>query len=275
LVVRRPSLALVPPRALRLGLPLLPSRRALAYAAAALAVLALAYLAARETTLFALERVEVRGAPPDVRAAVLEAADRFVGESLVAFDGDELEQTLEALPSVRSLSYDRAFPHTLRLFVRPERPAAVLRRGRDAWLVSERGRVIRAVERHALPVFPRIWLAGVPAPGSLVADGHLALALRAIRALPSGFPVRVRTARARDEEGITLVLARGTELRLGEATDLRIKLAVAARVLASLPVAERVGLAYLDVKVPARPVGATKSLPESESFSTTSLQIVG
>lgn len=229
--------------------------------AAALAVLALAYLAARETPLFALERVEVRGAPPDVRAAVLRAADRFVGESLVAFDGDELERTLEALPSVRSLSYDRAFPHTLRLLVRPELPAAVLRRGRDAWLVSERGRVIRVVERAALPAYPRIWLTGVPPPalGSVLADVDTALALRAIRALPRGFPVGVRTARAREEEGLTLVLVQGTEIRLGEAAELPVKLAVAARVLASLPAGERAALAYLDVRVPARPVGADKS----------------
>ncbi|MGH3033607.1 MAG: cell division protein FtsQ/DivIB [Gaiellaceae bacterium] len=261
-MVRRPHLPLVPPRVLRPGLSLLrPSRRTLGAAAAALAVLALAYLTARETALFALERVEVRGAPSDVRAAVLEAADRFVGESLVAVDGDELERTLEALPSVRSISYDRAFPHTLRLLVRPERPAAVLRRGRDAWLVSERGRVIRVVERDALTAYPRIWLTGVPspAPGSLVSDTRTALALRAIRALPQGFPARVRTARVREEEGVTFVLVQGTELLLGEAAELPVKLAVAARVLGSLPANERAALAYLDVTVPARPVGAEKS----------------
>jgi len=96
-VVRRPHLALVPPRVLRPGLSLLrPSRRTLGAAAAALTVLAFAYLAARETSLFALERIEVRGAPPDVRAAVLKAADRFVGESLVAVDGDELVKALGA-----------------------------------------------------------------------------------------------------------------------------------------------------------------------------------
>ena len=56
------------------------------------------------------------------------------------------DRQLESLSTVRSVRMDRAFPHTLRITVVPERPLAVVRRGQDAWLVSEQGRVIRELD---------------------------------------------------------------------------------------------------------------------------------
>ena len=64
------------------------------------------------------------------------------------------------------VSYDRAFPRTARVVVSAERPAAVLRRGAQAWLVTERGRVaahyiervgLRGFERH----YPRMLSGGM------------------------------------------------------------------------------------------------------------------
>ena len=54
-----------------------------------------------------------------------------------------------------------------------------------------------------------------------------------------------------------MVLADGTELRLGNAVSLALKLAVAARVLQGMSTAERAALGYLDVSVPERAVGGT------------------
>ena len=257
LVVRRPQLALVPAQALRPVLSVRPGRKAGAVAAAVVVALVLAYLAARETPLFAVDRIEVRGAPALVDRDVRSAAGPFVGESLVGLDADELRRRLEALPSVRSFRYDRAFPHTLRIAVVPEEPAALVRRGPDAWLVSARGRVIRAVETDTLRRYPRISHAGgAPlVPGATLEDEAALLALAAVRRLPSSFPVRVRSTRAA-EDGITMVLAGGTELRLGDRESLSLKLAVAGRILRSLTAGERLGLSYLDVSFPERPVGA-------------------
>ena len=66
-----------------------------------------------------------------------------MGRSLLAVDGGALDERLAALPGVRSFTYDRAFPHTLRVVVRPERPVLVLRQGVDAYLVAASGRVLR------------------------------------------------------------------------------------------------------------------------------------
>lgn len=256
--VVRPHLVLVPAFAVR-PLVRLPSRRVLAAAAGAVAVLGLFYLGARETPLFAVRELEISGAPPAVRTEVEKAAERYVGESLVELDGDELLRRLAALPTVRSLRYDRAFPHTLRLMVAPEVPAAIVRTGSDSWLVSERGRVIGLLEQGVGDRLSAIWLGGrvALAVGGVLRDRQARLALGALVQVPEDFPVSIRSARARAGE-ITLVTGSGAELRLGDRSALPLKLAVAARVLRRLTAAERATLAYLDLTVPDHPVGADK-----------------
>lgn len=237
-----------------------PSARTLAVLGAVAAAVGLAYLAARETPLFAVRDVRITGGPPDVRQAVRDAAEPFLGESLVALDGDELRRVLEALPTVHSLEVDRAFPHTLRIAVVPERPLAVLRHGGERWLLSEDGRVMGRAEGEEDDGRARIGGAetAVPAVGGVVESSGVRAALETLRLVPEDFPVPVKVVRT-DEDAITLVLAGETELRLGERRRIRLKLEVAARVLHALEPAERLALAYLDVTVPERPVGASKS----------------
>ena len=64
------------------------------------------------------------------------------------------------------------------------------------------------------------------------------LAVEALALVPAGFPVKVLSARGGDGD-LTLVLPGKTELRLGEAADVRLKLAVAATVLSQLSPEER------------------------------------
>jgi hypothetical protein len=66
-----------------------------------------------------------------------------------------------------------------------------------------------------------------------------------------GLGGRVKGIRPIGDE-LTLVLRRGTELRLGRATEVGLKLTVAAKVLALVDS----GTAYVDVSVPQRPVAA-------------------
>ena len=237
-----------------------PSARTLCVAGAVLGLLALLYLAARETPLFAVREVDVTGAPPAVQKAVLEAAAPFVGESLVALDQDELRRRLEALPSVRSLRIDRAFPHTLRIAVAPERPLAVLRRGPSAWLVSDRGRVMQDLGTSSAAARPRIWIGqGTQVEaGETVESPAVRAALRVLRRVPDEFPGRIRAVRVAEDD-LTLVLAGEAELRLGTGDALALKLHAAGRVLRALTPLERRELGYLDVTVPERPVAADNS----------------
>jgi cell division protein FtsQ len=260
--VTKLALALVRPQAPALALPA-RSLRVVAAAAVAAALAALAYAGTSGMTLFAVSEIEVAGAPPDVAREVHATAAPFAGASLARLDGDEVVRRVEALPSVRDVEYDRAFPSTLRLVVQAERPAALIRFADAAWLLSERGRVIRAVPTGTLGRVPRIWFrpAGRIAAGKTVTDPSVRLALRALTALPAGFPARVVAARGGDV-GPVVVLAGGAEIRLGSSDSLRLKLDVAARVLQALTAHERADLAYVDVSVPERAVAGTKSQVE-------------
>jgi cell division protein FtsQ len=255
-VVSRPHLALVPANGLS---PRVRTTvfRGLACLALVAAVAVAGYAAARYTSLFALRELEVTGGSQPVNESVRKAGAAFLGESLVALDQDEVRERLAALPTVRAVHLDRAFPHTLRVVVMPERALAVVRSGQEAWLVSDRGRVIRAAAAAA-KARPLIWTISEPDlhPGGWVEGERVLRAVRALRALPSSFPEHVVTARA-DDSGITFLLAGGTELRLGSPYQLPLKLAVAAKILGQMGAADRGGLAYLDVSVPERAVGGS------------------
>ena len=238
---------------------LLPSGRAVLLALAALAVASGAYVGARTTSVFAVESVEVRGAPPSLEAEVRRALEPAGGRSLLAVDLGALEASVLDLPDVASVRWDRAFPHELVVTVEPERPAVVLRSGSEAWLVSERGRVLRPLELGAHTALPRIWVRDT---GGVSVGGHLREpavtdALRALRPLPADFPVRVRSVSVAAADGsLVFDLDGGLELRLGDGRQLPLKLAVAASIVPSLPPPVAGGPVYLDVSVPERPVTA-------------------
>ena len=239
---------------------LLPSGRSLLIGFAIVLGAVGLYALARVTPMFALRRIEVEGAPPAVAARVRAALEPLGGTSLLALDGAQVERRLAALPVVAAASDDRDFPHTLRVVVRPEYPVAVVRRGADAWVVAASARVIASTQPHGTPGLPRVWLASdAPHVGDALTDP---LGLRAVRALAQARKARLRSririVRAADHE-LTFMLASGLELRLGDIRAVRLKLAVASRILPQL--LARGGYAYLDVSVPERPVAGINSQP--------------
>lgn len=227
------------------------------------------YAAARGTSAFAVRAIAVEGARPELAGDVRAALAPALGESLLGLDLADAGRRVEALPPVAAVSFDRAFPHTLRVIVRPEVPVAVLRQGSAAWLASAGGRVIAELERGTRPGLPRIWLRRdvEVRPGETL-QGVQRRAVGAVAPLVDApLPVAVASVVASRGE-LTLVLRDRVEVRLGDAADLAVKLAVARVVLPRLTAAET----YLDVSVPARPVaGATlNSQVEVENTASTS-----
>jgi cell division septal protein FtsQ len=241
-----------------------PSGRSFALGAAFLLVALGLYGLARETSLFAVERIRVVGASPALAAQVQRELRRYDGHSLVAVDASAVEQRVDGLPAVRSSVVDRSFPHTLRVRVLPEVPVAVLRRGADSWLVSARGRVIAPVALGTRRTLPRIWL---PARteielGSLLGGESGGLAARSLAAfVGSGFTSRITFVRALDGQ-ITLGLRGGLEIRLGAPVDLRLKIAIAHGIVPTLALPSLGGPDYLDIAVPERPVAGRNPQPE-------------
>ena len=209
----------------------------------------------------------VEGATPEVAAEVQKELLPAVGESLLGLDLAELERRAERVPMVATASFDRAFPHTLRIAIVPEVPVAVLRQGSSSWLAADGGRVVAELARGTHPGLPRIWLKhdvdvrlGEPVGG---------MQLRAIDAVAplvsDPLPLGVASVVASRGE-LKLVLRNGLELRLGDSRDLPVKLEVARRVIPQLAGAG----GYLDVSVPDRPVAGESLNSQVEVESSTS-----
>ena len=242
-----PSAASLPRTRVRIAVP---SLRSLLVGVGLVALAAGAYAVARQTSAFAVGRIEVTGASPRVAAEVRHAVATLRGTSLLALDGSALIRRVDALPTVVSAGYDRAFPHTLRIDVVPEQPVAVVRQGAKAWLVSARGRVMRPIPRHGARPLARVWIPKTTPVevGGFLPGAHAGAVARAL-ALAARFPAHIAFAALR-RDGLVFRLRNGLDLRLGEATDIRLKLAIARAALRRVPP----GTVYLDVSVPGRPV---------------------
>jgi hypothetical protein len=264
---------------------LAPRARVLLVVVALAVAVVVAYAVARWTPLFAITTVDVEGAAPGVEGRVRATLQPLVGSSLVSLERGDVERRLAALPMVGSASYDRAFPHTLRVLVRAERAVAVLRRGADSWLLSARARLLRRLSPGAKRTLPRIWVGPETTVelGETVEGRSVRAAAAAARAArDSGFAKRVATVKSDDAPashvadeqtdtlaggptergeggGLVLVLRSGLEVRLGTARRLELKLAVARRILQAARPGPR---SYLDVTVPERSVGLLMPQPE-------------
>jgi cell division septal protein FtsQ len=241
---------------------LAPSGRSIVVGLLLFALAAGAYYGARETSVFAVRTLDIRGGTPAIRAEVRAALVADLDKSLLRIAGGDLERRLAPLPDVHSFRYDRAFPHTLRIVIRPERPVLVVRRGHDAFLVAATGRVLRPLLHPRRSSLPRLWLkkdvslrTGDVLPGHTIAAPVVLASLQGAE-LPGGVKdVRVGTGE------LTLDLNGGLQVRLGDAGDLRLKLAIARRILRATGAAVA-GAGYLDVSVPERPVLSSESQVE-------------
>jgi cell division protein FtsQ len=235
----------------------LPSTRSLLACAGLVAAAVVAYVVAFDTSAFALRTVDVEGASPAVADSVRTALAPLVGRTLLDFNRGEASRRVLGLPAIVSARFDRDFPHTLRVFVQVARPTAVVRQGSLAWLVSSAGKVLRTLPSRPYPSLPRVWLprSQQVSVGATLA-GYPAIAIRAVEPLTVlQFPETVRSVEA-GQGRLDLQLASGIVVRLGDVSDLRLKLAVAARIL---PLST--GATYIDVTVPERAVAGFNPQP--------------
>lgn len=246
---------------------LVPSGRSLALAVLIVVGAVAVWFGARETGVFAVRAIEVGGASPRVATQVRKALAPTRGTSLLKVDLGAAERAVVSLPTVASARFDRAYPHSLRVVIVPERPVAVARQGADSYLLARSGRVIAAVDRRDRPRLARIWVKRDVElrPGAFTV-GELRIAVAAVSPLAgSRFPGRVSSVTT-TPEALTLRLRSGLEIRLGDPADVPLKLAVAARVIPLL----EADTTYLDVAVPERPVSGTlNSQVEVESTAST------
>ena len=255
------------PRAASAALQLLPSGRSLAVGFGLLASALLLYGGARETAVFSVQSIDIATEPAGHTRLVARALAPLAGASLLKIDEAAIARRLEPLPHVHLLGYDRSFPNGLRVYVSVERPVAVVRRARENWLVSGERRVLRKLDRRLRRPLPVVWLPRTVEPrvGAVIRAEEPARAISALADVQASDPSFSRRIwyLASGEHGLTVVLRDRSELRVGNASDLPLKLRVARRVLAALQ-STGGAASYIDVAVPERPVagGSINSLIE-------------
>ena len=224
-------------------------RRLVLLAVAALLVGGLYYFWLRDSSLVAVNDVEVTGLTtkegPRIQA-ILEAAAEEMTTLHVRVD--ELEEAANTFPIVGAIHVETDFPHGLRIEV-VERPAAALVEIDGVPVpVADDGAVLTGLRPpEGLPL---LRMEKPPAEGR-VADPGTLRALLIAGAAPTGFPQRIERVSENAEQGIVVELRDGPEIMFGDADYAIEKWTAAVRVLAD---ADAAGATYIDVRLPERPV---------------------
>ncbi|HEY3673315.1 MAG TPA: FtsQ-type POTRA domain-containing protein [Acidimicrobiia bacterium] len=222
-------------------------RRRLLILGVALAVLiAIAYGVSR-SPLLAVDTLRVRGTSHLTATQVVDAAGVHDGDAMVWIDTTAAVDGMEALPYVRDATLTREWPDTVRITVHERTPAAWVDGLGGKTLVDRSGRVLETVEA-APPGIPQLLGAKVvPPPGGIVDAVGAARVAGALTGPAAAGTTSVEVT----DHGIVLHLTNGPEVRMGEATQVAVKIRAALAVLdwmqAALPT-------YVDVSVPTNPV---------------------
>jgi cell division protein FtsQ len=223
-------------------------RRLIALSVACLVVVAGYQFWLRDSSLVAVEQVQVSGltsADADrVRAALTTAGQTM---TTLNVDREALDRAVSTFPVVRKLEIEPDFPHGLRLHVIEYQAAAIAVSDSGRVPVAGDGTILRGVSVEGrLPTVDVEGALGTELLADPLARGAAAVAGGAPAVLRS----RIVDVQRRSDEGYVAQLRDGPELIFGSATRLGAKWAAATRVLADL---EARGASYLDLRIPSRP----------------------
>ena len=245
---------------------------------AALALVVVVVLfALRDSSVFSIDSVQVEPSTHVTEQDVQNLVKVPVGSTLLNVDTASIETSLKRDPWVASVSFERVFPHTLKIVVTEQSVAAlvVMSSGSVAWYLSDSNTWIQPASV-------------TPAEGQSVSDAALALALAegcllvtdvpatvqpesgatatdesldAVRAFHEGFSEefssQIVSFSAPSPDGVACTLSNGVEVLLGSPEDISTKEAIVTKTLEKYPEGT---LTYINVRVTTdpsvRPVGS-------------------
>ncbi len=221
-------------------------------------LVAVYFLWFRDSSLVAVDTVRIEGivdknADPALRPAIDSAAREM---TTLHVRPELLEQAVRPFPSVRSVSAEADFPNTLKVDVSMRQPGAVVTVGSEEIGVAGDGTLVPDVDVSSsdLPAFEA---SEDPVDGRLVGE-DLSIA-QVLGAAPQALRPLIETGRI-DDNGVTVIVNGGIELRFGTASKAAEKWRSAAAVLAD---PELTMLDYVDLSSPSRPAvgGSGHTLP--------------
>jgi cell division protein FtsQ len=226
-----------------------PHGRTLLIAATALVLLLAGWFWLRDSSLVAVEQVEVSGIDREGQGARVRAALEEAARSMTTLHvrQDALDTAVASFSLVKRLEVATDFPDTMRIHVVTNvAVGAVLVEGRRIAVTSD-GTLLRDVA--ASPELPQIPMSVAPA-GARVTEPAARTAVAALAAAPSPLRGRVEGIVTTRERGLEIRLAHGPVLRFGTGERLHAKWAAATAVLAD---PEAAGASAIDVSSPERP----------------------
>jgi cell division protein FtsQ len=202
----------------------------------------------RDSSLVAVEEVEVRGATANaeqIDAALEQAATEM---TTLHVDDEKLARAVSGFPTVASIAAESSLPHKLTITVTERLPVAVVKVEGEPVGVSSDGVLLTGLDvgGQGLPPIE----AGEAAGGRLGPEGVAQAEI--MGGATEELRRRIVEAAWDDERGEVIVeLENGPEARFGDGSDAELKWRALAAVLLSESYS---GGAYVDVSVPERPV---------------------
>jgi cell division protein FtsQ len=203
----------------------------------------------RDSSLVAVEEVTVTGLTirdaDRVRTALTSTAQTM---TTLHLDEARLRDAVAGFPAVADIEVTPDFPHGLTIQVIEHRPVAMLDSGSRRVPVAGDGTVLTGVTVEG--ELPTIELSGA-LPLRAIPPGGALEAAKVAGGAPAVISRRLESIARDGERGIVVEVANGPELVFGSAEQVAAKWAAALRVLVD---GDADGAAYIDVRIPERPV---------------------
>jgi cell division protein FtsQ len=211
----------------------------------------------RDSSFVRVERVAVTGlegtGAASQRAALIAAARHM---TTLHVDEAALRRVLAASSAVEAVRVTTDFPHGLRIAVVEKAPVAVLEYGNERVAVGSGGVMLPDIE--PIPQgLPTIGVGALPS-GMHLGEGRARRMVAAAAAAPPALLERLERLRELPGKGLVAYMEDGPQVILGSPADLNAKWIAAAAILSDD--ASR-GAAYVDVRLPDRPVAGGLDLP--------------
>lgn len=226
-------------------------RRLLAIGAVAVILLAVYLVFLRNSSLFAVDQVEVSGVTANqerISAALVRAAEDM---TTLHVREDDLRKAVAGFPTVATLTTSTDIPHGLKIEVTERPPIAVAQIDGEQMPVSADGFVLTGMDfdPKELPSLD----AGPTEEGRLAGEGAAQAAI--LGAAPEELRPRLRSATwDLDRGGVVVDLDGAPELRFGEGDRAADKWEAVVTVLADPDLGSP---SYVDVSIPGRPVSGS------------------
>jgi cell division protein FtsQ len=223
-------------------------RRLLALAAVAVILLAGYLIFLRNSSLFAIDEVEVSGVTANqerISAALVRAAEDM---TTLHVREDDLRKAVAGFPTVATLTTDTDFPHGLKIEVTERLPVAVAKIEGEPTPVSADGYLLTGVDFDPKEL-PSL-VVGPNEQTRLSTEGAAQAAI--LGAAPAELRPRLKESTwDLDRGGVVVDLDGAPELRFGEGDRASDKWQAVVTVLADPDLGAR---GYVDVSLPGRPV---------------------